>query len=162
MVKVVITPAAGVGVAFGVLYSDVGPVELAGKVTTSGRLGARAVSVLFRQRQLQFLQKDRAFREHAGLLIDVVRSRLDINVVKFREIRLAAIKRVRSQRRSDEDPFIEVFRQQQFALVVVLGQVPLRRRRGVLRGRLMEENSAARKQSERGGAGEQFFHDVVP
>jgi len=143
MVEVVVTPAAGVGVALGVLHGHVGAVEFAGKVSAPGRLSARAVRVLLRQRQLEFLQEDGAFGKHVGLLVDFVGSRLDVDVMILGKVCLAAVERVRRQRRADEDPSFEILRQQQFALVVILGQVLLRGRGGILRERLLQDDPAA-------------------
>ena len=154
MVEVVVTPAAGVGVALGVLHGHVGTVELARKVSAPRRLGARAVRVLLRQRQLEFLQKDGAFGKRVGLLVDFVGSGLDVDVMILGKICLAAIERVRRQRRPDEDPFLEILREKQFAPVVVLRQVPSRGRGGVLRERLLQEDSAAGQRGERGNTGE--------
>jgi hypothetical protein len=72
----------------------------------------------------------------------------------FGKVCLAAIERVRRQRRPDEDPFLEILREKQFAPVVVLRQVPSRGRGGVLRERLLQEDSAAGQRGERGNTGE--------
>jgi len=50
------------------------------------------------------VEKDRSVGEHAGLPIDVVRSRLDVYVVVLRESGLPAIERVGGQWFADKNP----------------------------------------------------------
>src|SRR5262249_45370895 len=48
MIKIVVSPAAGIGIALGILNSYVGAIERPGEITSSRRLGSRTVGVLSR------------------------------------------------------------------------------------------------------------------
>src|SRR5262245_46991828 len=95
VVEVLVAPSACVGVSLGVLAGDVAAVELAWEVTPAGRLRRRAVGeLLWFEDALQFLEEDRALRKLAGLLVDVVGSRLDVDVVIFGKACLAVVQGV--------------------------------------------------------------------
>jgi hypothetical protein len=98
VIEVVVTPTVSFGIALGVLDRNVGAVQLSGEEASPGGLGARSIRVLGWKRQLQFLEEDRSLRELACLLIDRVSAWFDVVVVVFREIGLAAVERVGSER----------------------------------------------------------------
>src|SRR5262245_62457927 len=63
MIEVVVAPSARVGIALGILHRHIRAVKLSGEIASSRGLGARAVGVQSRQRELQLLEEDRAFGE---------------------------------------------------------------------------------------------------
>src|SRR5262249_28743688 len=100
MIEVVVSPAAaGLRVPLGVLDGHVGAVEFPGEITPARRLQSRTVGELLGlENPLQFLEEDRAFGKFAGLLVDLVGSRFDVDVVVFGESCLAVVQRVGRQR----------------------------------------------------------------
>src|SRR5215469_7799605 len=125
MVEIEVSPASCVGKAFGILDGHVGAVESAGEITPPRGLSPRAVRI-FRgaQCQLEFLNENRTIRKRARFLIDRVRSRLDVDIVKFRKISLATIERVRSEWLADPNPLTPIRWQLQFAGIGILRQFP--------------------------------------
>src|SRR5262249_13836017 len=101
MIEIVVAPPSGIGIALGILDRHIGAIELSGKIAAPRKLGSRTVAVLSRQRELQLLEQDCPFGKLIGLLVDLVGARFDVDVVILREPGLAAIERIRSERRSD-------------------------------------------------------------
>src|SRR5580700_5203970 len=97
VIEIVISPPAGIGVAFGVLDRDVGAVQSTREIASSGSLCPRAVRILLWQSKLQFLEQDCAFGKSIRLLIDRVCARLHVDVVKLRKICMTAIQRIGSK-----------------------------------------------------------------
>src|SRR5258705_3609321 len=58
VVEVVVTPAAGFGIALGVLHRHVPAVEGSGEVAPSRGLGPGSICILLRERELQLLEED--------------------------------------------------------------------------------------------------------
>src|SRR5262245_62218334 len=125
MIEVVVAPAAaGLRVPLGILDGHVGAVELTGEVAAARRFRTRTVGkVLGAEDSLQLLEEDRAFRKVARLLVDLVGSRLDVDIVVFGEAGLAIVQGVGRQRRSNVYPGAPVLGQDQIAFLGVLGQV---------------------------------------
>src|SRR5215831_13272544 len=135
MIKIVVTPPMGTGIALGILDRYIRAIVWARKIAAPRGLDARTVVVLPRQRELQFFEHDCPFGEFVRLLVDLVGARLDVDVVIFREsgarlrwvrffgASLATIKRNWSKRRSDVHPFAPVLRQEQIPGSGVLGQI---------------------------------------
>src|SRR5262249_57053540 len=98
MIEVVVSPAAGVGIALGILDGHVGAIEVSWEIAPSRGLLPRAIRVLRRQCQLQLLEEDRPFRKYIGLLVYLVSSRFDVDVVEFGKICHAAVQLFRRQR----------------------------------------------------------------
>ena len=95
MIEIEVPPATGVGKPLRVLDSRVRPVELAREITPTRRLRSRAIRVFTRPLgEQQLLEKKSSVGEYARLTINIVRPRLDVDVVVLREVRLAAIQRV--------------------------------------------------------------------
>src|SRR3546814_16539118 len=63
VIEVKITPPTRVSKSLRIFDSYVCAVERAWEVASPGGLGARSIRVLGWERQLQFLEKDRSFRE---------------------------------------------------------------------------------------------------
>ena len=62
MIEIVEPPPTGIGVALGIFDGHIGAIPRSGEIAPPRRLGARTVGVLrWRQRELQFLEKDRPF-----------------------------------------------------------------------------------------------------
>src|SRR5258708_1730990 len=108
MVEIVVAPASGIGIPLGILDGHVGSVKGPGKIAPPRRFHSGAIRLLPWQRELQFLEKNCSFGKYVRLLVDLVRTRLDIDIVKFREAGHAVIECVGSKRRSDAYPLAEV------------------------------------------------------
>src|SRR4030095_11258839 len=99
VIEVVVSPSIGFCVSLGVLDGHVGAVHGAGEIASPRRLLHGLIrEPLGPEDSLQFLEEDRAFRKLAGLLVDVIGSRFDVDVVVFGKPRLAAVQRVGRQR----------------------------------------------------------------
>ena len=95
MIEIEVPPATGVGKPLRVLDSRVRPVEHAREITPTRRLRSRAIRVFTRPLgEQQLLEKKSSVGEYARLPINIVRPRLDVDVVVLREVCLAAIQRV--------------------------------------------------------------------
>jgi hypothetical protein len=111
MVKIIEAPSS-IGVALGILDAHISAVPRSREIAPPRRLGARTVGVVrWRQRELQFLEKDRSVGKYIRLLVFRVRARLDVDVVKFGEAGVTAIERIRSERGSNVNPFMKILRQ---------------------------------------------------
>src|SRR4029077_18695776 len=106
MIEVVVAPgAAGLRVPLGVLDGHVRAVEFAGEIAPARRFHTRAVgSLLGAEDPLQFLEEDRALWKFAGLLVNLVGPRLDVDIVVFGKAGLAVVQGVGRQRRAHVDP----------------------------------------------------------
>src|SRR5215831_16047297 len=99
MIEVVISPSTGIRVSLGVFDGYVGAVHHAGEIAPAGRLLRRFIGKLLGPEDaLQFLEEDRSLGELTSLLVDLVGSRLDVDVVVFGKVCLAAVQRVGRQR----------------------------------------------------------------
>src|SRR6266436_3402757 len=123
MVEIVVAPASGIGITLGILDGHVGSVKGPGEIAPPRRFHSGAIRFLPRQRELQLLEKNCPFGKHVRLLVNLVRTWLDIDIVKFRETGHAVIEGVGSERRSDVYPLVEVLRQDQIARGGVLRQI---------------------------------------
>src|SRR5262249_50756491 len=56
MIKIVVPPPAGIGIALGILDGRIAAIERSGEIAPPRRLGSRTVGVLPRQRELQVLE----------------------------------------------------------------------------------------------------------
>src|SRR4029077_17983362 len=56
VMKIVVTPTSGIGVALAILDRHIGTVQFSGKVSSAGGLSSRAVRKLSRDRELQLLE----------------------------------------------------------------------------------------------------------
>src|SRR5262249_16092592 len=115
MIEIVVPPSAGVGIALGILDGRIAAIERSGEIAPPRRLGSRTVGVLPRQRELQVLEHDCPFGKCKRLLVYFVWAGLHLDVLKFREPSLPAIKRVGSEWRSDVHPLVEILREDQIA-----------------------------------------------
>src|SRR5262249_52145913 len=106
MIEVVVSPAAaGLRVPLGVLDGHVGAVEFPREITPARRFQARTIGKLLGlEDPLKLLEEDRAFRKFAGLLVDLVGSRFDVDVVVFGKACLAVVQGVGRQRRAHVYP----------------------------------------------------------
>jgi hypothetical protein len=91
MVEVKEAPAIGFGVPLNVFDRYVGAIEWAGEEPATGWLVRRAVWVVRGQHELQLFYEYCPFGEDACLLVNVVRTGLDIYVVEFWKVRFTAI-----------------------------------------------------------------------
>src|SRR6185369_15624800 len=91
VVEVVITPAVGLSISLSVFDRHVGAVKGPREEPASGWFFLRTVREVGGQHELQFLHKYRSFGEHARLLVNVVRTRLDVDVMEFRKVCLATV-----------------------------------------------------------------------
>src|SRR4029077_10443093 len=123
--EIVVTPTSGIGVALAILDRHIGTVQFSGKVSSAGGLSSRAVRKLSRDRELQLLEHDGSFGKDISLLVFLVCPRLHVYVLKLRKIRLPSVESVRSERRPQVNPFLEVLWQNEVAIRGVLGHVTL-------------------------------------
>src|SRR5262249_17187213 len=86
VVEVVIAPAIRSLISLGVLDGHIRPVEGAREESFPRWRGPRTVRMSGGLHELQFFHEDCSFREDARFLVDIVRTRLDIYVMKFREV----------------------------------------------------------------------------
>src|ERR1700739_4568002 len=113
MIEIEISPSVGFGETLGILDRDIGAVERPGEVASSRWLGSGSVWVFARQCKLELLEEDRAFGKLTGLHVNLIRTRLDVDVVKFRKVGMAVIQRIRRKRRSEVHPMAPILRQKE-------------------------------------------------
>src|SRR6185437_12885733 len=91
VMEVVIAPAVGCLISLGVLDSHIRAVEGAREESFPRWRGSRTVRMSGGLHELQFFHEDCSFGEDARFLVDVVGTRLDIYVMKFREVCLRGV-----------------------------------------------------------------------
>src|SRR5215831_19725655 len=69
VVEVVVAPSSRVGIALRIFDCDVCTVQRPREIATPGGFCPGAVSVLCRQRELQFLEQDRSFGKFIGSFV---------------------------------------------------------------------------------------------
>src|SRR6516165_811670 len=73
--------------------------------------------------ELQFLHEDCSFREDTRFLVDIVRTRLDVYVMKFREICLGLVQKIGRCWRTNINPFVKVLWQNKVAIFRVFRKI---------------------------------------
>src|SRR5262245_11806893 len=101
MIEIVVSPPASVGVALRVLDGHISAIQTPWEITPSRRFGSRTVRVVSLERQLQLFEKDCAFGKHVRSFVDLVRARLNVDIVELRETGHAVIECVGREWRSD-------------------------------------------------------------
>src|ERR1700732_364944 len=125
MIEIEVSPPPGVGITLRVLDGHIRAIERPREIPSSRRLLSRAIRVFSGQRELQLLEHDCAFGKYFRLLVDLVCSRLHVDIVIFGEAGLAIVERIGGQRRSDINPFMEVLGQNQLTGCGVLRRISL-------------------------------------